>query len=109
MRRKQSNNSILQRKVSISFPPEEFENNTEDNDVAKEESSDGVSVAQSMMKMPKVGNILLHLNEPKQSENFEGLLYNLFTDPHVIRLPGPLSQFQNVVALLMSKIITIIL
>jgi len=81
-RRKPSNNhSVLQRKVSISFPPDEFGNSNEsNNDVRKEEDS-----------------------------GFEGILYNLFTDPDVMRLPGSLSQFQNVVAMLMSKIITIIL
>jgi ferrochelatase len=34
---------------------------------------------------------------------FSGFLFNLFADPDIIRLPGPLSPLQNLIALFISK------
>jgi len=52
---------------------------------------------------PKVGILLLNLGGPEKSEDVEGFLYNLFADPDIIRLPGPLAPLQSVIALGISK------
>jgi len=52
---------------------------------------------------PKVGVLLLNLGGPETSEDVEGFLYNLFADPDIIRLPGPLTSLQSLIALWISK------
>jgi len=51
----------------------------------------------------KVGILLLNLGGPETVEDVEGFLYNLFADPDIIRLPGPLSPLQSVLAYGISK------
>merc|ERR1712232_570612 len=46
----------------------------------------------------KVGILLLNLGGPETVEDVEGFLYNLFADPDIIRLPGPLSPLQPLLA-----------
>jgi ferrochelatase len=52
---------------------------------------------------PKVGVLLLNLGGPETGDDVEGFLYNLFADPDIIRLPGPLAPLQNLIALFISK------
>jgi len=54
-------------------------------------------------KQAKLGVLLLNLGGPEKSEDVEGFLYNLFADPDIIRLPGPLAPLQSLIALLISK------
>lgn len=51
----------------------------------------------------KVGVLMLNLGGPEKTQDVEGFLYNLFADPDIIRLPGPLSPLQKIIALLISK------
>jgi ferrochelatase len=51
----------------------------------------------------KVGVLLLNLGGPETGDDVEGFLFNLFADPDIIRLPGPLSPLQNLIALFVSK------
>lgn len=51
----------------------------------------------------KIGVLLLNLGGPEKSEDVEGFLYNLFADPDIIRLPGPLAPLQTLIALFISK------
>jgi len=51
----------------------------------------------------KVGVLLLNLGGPETGDDVEGFLYNLFADPDIIRLPGPLSPLQNLIAYFISK------
>jgi len=51
----------------------------------------------------KVGVLLLNLGGPETGEDVEGFLYNLFSDPDIIRLPGPLTAFQPAIATVISK------
>ena len=52
---------------------------------------------------PKVGVLLLNLGGPERGEDVEGFLYNLFADPDIIQLPGPLAPLQSLIALFISK------
>jgi len=51
----------------------------------------------------KVGVLMLNLGGPETVDDVEGFLYNLFADPDIIRLPGPLSPLQSVLAYGISK------
>eukprot|EP00521_Asterionellopsis_glacialis_P006266 CAMPEP_0195281434 /NCGR_PEP_ID=MMETSP0707-20130614/743_1 /TAXON_ID=33640 /ORGANISM="Asterionellopsis glacialis, Strain CCMP134" /LENGTH=483 /DNA_ID=CAMNT_0040340317 /DNA_START=136 /DNA_END=1587 /DNA_ORIENTATION=+ len=51
----------------------------------------------------KVGVLLLNLGGPETGDDVEGFLYNLFADPDIIRLPGPLAPLQSLIALFISK------
>jgi ferrochelatase len=51
----------------------------------------------------KVGVLLLNLGGPETGDDVEGFLYNLFADPDIIRLPGPLAPLQSAIALFISK------
>jgi len=50
-----------------------------------------------------VGVLLLNLGGPETGDDVEEFLFNLFADPDIIRLPGPLSPLQNVIAYIISK------
>ena len=50
-----------------------------------------------------LGILLLNLGGPETVDDVEGFLYNLFADPDIIRLPGPLSPLQSVLAYGISK------
>jgi len=52
---------------------------------------------------PNVGVLLLNLGGPEKTEDVEGFLFNLFADPDIIRLPGPLTLFQNSIAYFIAK------
>jgi len=47
---------------------------------------------------PLVGILLLNLGGPTTTDEVEPFLYNLFADPDIIRLPGPLSPLQPTIA-----------
>jgi len=47
---------------------------------------------------PKVGVLFLNLGGPEKTDDVEGFLYNLFADPDIIRLPGPLTPLQPLLA-----------
>ncbi|KAG7352119.1 ferrochelatase [Nitzschia inconspicua] len=51
----------------------------------------------------KVGVLFLNLGGPTTGEDVEEFLYNLFADPDIIRLPGPLSPLQNTIAMFIAK------
>uniref|UniRef100_A0A7S2ZPZ6 Ferrochelatase n=2 Tax=Rhodosorus marinus TaxID=101924 RepID=A0A7S2ZPZ6_9RHOD len=46
----------------------------------------------------KLGVLLLNLGGPERPEDVEGFLYNLFSDPDIIRLPPALSPIQGFLA-----------
>jgi len=46
----------------------------------------------------KVGILFLNLGGPESLDEVEDFLYNLFNDPDIIRLPGPLKPLQSVIA-----------
>lgn len=50
-----------------------------------------------------VGVLLLNLGGPEKTDDVEGFLFNLFADPDIIRLPGPLTFFQNSIAYFIAK------
>eukprot|EP00751_Fragilariopsis_kerguelensis_P027905 CAMPEP_0170862158 /NCGR_PEP_ID=MMETSP0734-20130129/18776_1 /TAXON_ID=186038 /ORGANISM="Fragilariopsis kerguelensis, Strain L26-C5" /LENGTH=476 /DNA_ID=CAMNT_0011236643 /DNA_START=299 /DNA_END=1731 /DNA_ORIENTATION=- len=50
-----------------------------------------------------VGVLFLNLGGPKTGDDVEEFLYNLFKDPDIIRLPGPLSPLQNLIASFIAK------
>ena len=50
-----------------------------------------------------VGVLLLNLGGPEKTDDVEGFLFNLFADPDIIRLPGPLALFQNAIAYFIAK------
>eukprot|EP00522_Entomoneis_paludosa_P012934 CAMPEP_0172446146 /NCGR_PEP_ID=MMETSP1065-20121228/5810_1 /TAXON_ID=265537 /ORGANISM="Amphiprora paludosa, Strain CCMP125" /LENGTH=485 /DNA_ID=CAMNT_0013197193 /DNA_START=78 /DNA_END=1535 /DNA_ORIENTATION=+ len=52
---------------------------------------------------PRVGVLMLNLGGPETSDDVEGFLYNLFADPDIIQLPGPLSPLQPLIAWFISK------
>ena len=47
--------------------------------------------------------MLLNLGGPEKTDDVEGFLFNLFADPDIIRLPGPLALFQNAIAYFIAK------
>lgn len=53
---------------------------------------------------PNVGILLLNLGGPNCQADVEPFLYNLFSDPGIIRLPTYLSFFQNILAWSISKL-----
>ena len=56
------------------------------------------SPIESASDEPKVGVLLLNLGGPEKTDDVEGFLYNLFADPDIIRLPGPLTPLQPLLA-----------
>lgn len=50
-----------------------------------------------------VGVLFLNLGGPTTGDDVEEFLYNLFKDPDIIRLPGPLSPLQNLIASFIAK------
>lgn len=52
---------------------------------------------------PKIGVLLLNLGGPETSDDVEEFLYNLFADPDIIRLPGPLALLQDSIAYFIAK------
>ncbi|KAL7572218.1 hypothetical protein ACA910_011749 [Epithemia clementina (nom. ined.)] len=52
---------------------------------------------------PRVGVLLLNLGGPERTEDVEGFLYNLFADPDIIQLPGPLAPLQPWIARFISQ------
>jgi len=50
-----------------------------------------------------VGVLFLNLGGPTTGDDVEEFLYNLFADPDIIRLPGPLSPLQNLIASFIAK------
>jgi len=50
-----------------------------------------------------LGVLFLNLGGPTTGDDVEEFLYNLFADPDIIRLPGPLSPLQNVIASFIAK------
>ncbi|CAM9238994.1 unnamed protein product [Phaeothamnion confervicola] len=54
-------------------------------------------------KVLKLGVLLLNLGGPERGEDVEPFLYNLFRDPDIIRLPGPLRFLQQPIASFISK------
>ncbi|MEM6436212.1 MAG: ferrochelatase, partial [Cyanobacteria bacterium P01_D01_bin.115] len=42
--------------------------------------------------MARIGILLLNLGGPGQLDDVQPFLYNLFSDPEIIRLPSPLLQ-----------------
>jgi len=57
----------------------------------------------SSAEKPNVGVLLLNLGGPETGDDVEEFLFNLFADPDIIRLPGPLSPLQNLIAYVISK------
>lgn len=51
----------------------------------------------------KVGVLLLNLGGPETGDDVEEFLYNLFADPDIIRLPGPLALLQGSIAYFIAK------
>ena len=51
----------------------------------------------------KVGVLMLNLGGPETGDDVEGFLYNLFADPDIIRLPGPLTLLQGSIAYFIAK------
>mmetsp|Transcript_1636 Transcript_1636/g.4911 ORF Transcript_1636/g.4911 Transcript_1636/m.4911 type:complete len:448 (+) Transcript_1636:125-1468(+) len=49
-------------------------------------------------KPERLGVLLLNLGGPERPEDVEGFLYNLFSDPDIIRLPAVLSPIQGFLA-----------
>ncbi|KAL3942989.1 MAG: hypothetical protein SGBAC_002896 [Bacillariaceae sp.] len=60
-------------------------------------------VAANKQEDPNVGVLLLNLGGPEKTEDVEGFLFNLFADPDIIRLPGPLTFFQDSIAYFIAK------
>mmetsp|Transcript_35296 Transcript_35296/g.85437 ORF Transcript_35296/g.85437 Transcript_35296/m.85437 type:complete len:580 (-) Transcript_35296:95-1834(-) len=50
-----------------------------------------------------VGVLFLNLGGPATGEDVEEFLYNLFADPDIIQLPGPLSPLQSSIAMFIAK------
>jgi len=50
------------------------------------------------LKAERIGVLLLNLGGPERPEDVQGFLYNLFSDPDIIRLPPLLSPLQNFLA-----------
>lgn len=50
------------------------------------------------LKHERVGILLLNLGGPETLDDVEPFLYNLFADPDIIRLPGPLKFLQPAIA-----------
>ena len=51
----------------------------------------------------RLGVLLCNLGGPERVDDVEGFLYNLFADPDIIRLPGPISFLQKPIASILSK------
>eukprot|EP00954_Amorphochlora_amoebiformis_P016895 1315647-Amorphochlora_amoeboformis.AAC.1 len=51
----------------------------------------------------KLGVLMLNLGGPETLDDVEPFLYNLFADPDIIRLPGPLRKLQPFLASLLSR------
>lgn len=62
-------------------------------------ASTSVSSAQGRM-----GVLLLNLGGPETLDDVQPFLYNLFADPDIIRLPGPLQFLQPAIAQLVSSL-----
>mmetsp|Transcript_35297 Transcript_35297/g.85441 ORF Transcript_35297/g.85441 Transcript_35297/m.85441 type:complete len:580 (-) Transcript_35297:95-1834(-) len=62
-------------------------------DVEQSQSKEDVSV----------GVLFLNLGGPATGEDVEEFLYNLFADPDIIQLPGPLSPLQSSIAMFIAK------
>eukprot|EP00934_Nitzschia_sp_Nitz4_P005432 Nitzschia sp. Nitz4//scaffold5_size260463//49567//50974//NITZ4_000952-RA/size260463-augustus-gene-0.2-mRNA-1//1//CDS//3329555250//5422//frame0 len=76
--------------------------------VYSEESTDTSMLSTSLLARAqtqgtKIGVLMLNLGGPKNQEDVEGFLYNLFADPDIIRLPAPLSPLQPLIATMISK------
>lgn len=52
----------------------------------------------------KVGVLLLNLGGPETLDDVQPFLYNLFADPDIIRLPGPVQFLQPAIASLISTL-----
>jgi len=50
-----------------------------------------------------LGVLFLNLGGPTTGDDVEEFLYNLFADPDIIRLPGPLAPLQNLIATFIAK------
>mmetsp|Transcript_11708 Transcript_11708/g.29655 ORF Transcript_11708/g.29655 Transcript_11708/m.29655 type:complete len:498 (+) Transcript_11708:236-1729(+) len=50
-----------------------------------------------------VGVLFLNLGGPTTGDDVEEFLFNLFADPDIIRLPGPLAPLQNIIASFIAK------
>jgi len=68
--------------ISLSSPPIEVDGSSDDSGL---------------------GVLFLNLGGPTTSDDVEEFLFNLFADPDIIRLPGPLSPLQNIIASFIAK------
>jgi len=50
-----------------------------------------------------LGVLFLNLGGPTTGDDVEEFLFNLFADPDIIRLPGPLAPLQNIIASFIAK------
>lgn len=50
-----------------------------------------------------LGVLFLNLGGPTTGDDVEEFLFNLFADPDIIRLPGPLAPLQNIIAGFIAK------
>jgi len=50
-----------------------------------------------------LGVLFLNLGGPTTGDDVEEFLFNLFADPDIIRLPGPLAPLQNLIAAFIAK------
>lgn len=67
-------------------------------------SSSAPSVAApSPVERSGVGVLFLNLGGPTTGDDVEEFLFNLFADPDIIRLPGPLAPLQNIIASFIAK------
>eukprot|EP00594_Rhizosolenia_setigera_P010708 CAMPEP_0178958430 /NCGR_PEP_ID=MMETSP0789-20121207/11617_1 /TAXON_ID=3005 /ORGANISM="Rhizosolenia setigera, Strain CCMP 1694" /LENGTH=519 /DNA_ID=CAMNT_0020641093 /DNA_START=41 /DNA_END=1600 /DNA_ORIENTATION=+ len=74
-----------------------------DNDYASLDMTNKDDTTTTKTVTPNVGVLLLNLGGPETQEDVEAFLYNLFADPDIIRLPGPLSPLQSSIAKFISK------
>lgn len=69
-------------------------------------SSDAPSIAATAPQESNdggLGVLFLNLGGPTKGEDVEEFLFNLFADPDIIRLPGPLAPLQNFIASFIAK------
>jgi len=75
----------------------------ESADFLEDDESNSSISSSSSSPTTSVGVLLLNLGGPETGDDVEGFLYNLFADPDIIRLPGPLTALQGLIALFVSK------
>mmetsp|Transcript_21857 Transcript_21857/g.28275 ORF Transcript_21857/g.28275 Transcript_21857/m.28275 type:complete len:496 (+) Transcript_21857:119-1606(+) len=82
--------------VSVSVPIADYNIVDDADGTAKEATA-------ASAEQPRVGVLMLNLGGPETGDDVEGFLYNLFADPDIIQLPGPLSPLQPFIAWFISS------